>query len=726
MKYFEGPGADDLKRMIKHFPMTPGEEDLLRILGIKRKSPDLKKPDPKAKQPKDSLRKSGGGLSAAAKKIIADRKQAEQPYESTLEIFEFPTIEQPKPEEKVDEDPAIISDATWHRPDTLFHEEAEVSAKLTLPKGKEHITRIQVEIFAKTPSGPELISKGEGWAQADGTAIAKAPVYKPKGHDDGPVEYFFRVMHSLAKMVSTEMQPRTVSEMALKSADHTLISGVTFEKDSSFIGPKGTQALKPLEAKFNEWEKKYPKKAQIAVFGHTDKGEKDAKSLSERRAQSAFAFITNDAAMWDILYRAESWGLKALQTLLKDQGHYHGGLDGVDGPKTLAGFKAFQKGAGLPESGREDSATRKALFASYMKGKHDIKIDSSRFLKVAGHEWMGCATHNQLKVSEGAAPENRRVAFLLINPSKHFPVNFPCKDGNEEACQGQCKKKEKRSEPGIKCLFYDQMVREDKQAKAPEASTDDTATLTSAELKSVSGASDTLVELYQPHLNREMKSKGIDTPLKKAHFLAQLCTESGSFKYTEELASGSDYEGRGDLGNTESGDGKKFKGRGLIQITGRTNYTSFGTYCGEDFITGSNNKKVAEPNFSVLSAIWYWSSRNLNPKAENDEFLDICYRVNGGFNGLKERAVYLKKGYEVFKISDGNERLEKIIATISKNLDKVLPLVNAALDADPELNAKLAAKKLAKEKKITHFEKMLFTSMDSETKIKELKVALKI
>ena len=464
MNHFEGPGADDLKRMMKHFPVAPGHEDMLRILGIKRKAPDTIKPDPKDKKAKEALGKGGGGLSANAKKILADRKQSEPPNEPPLEIFEYPTLEQAKPEEEVEEEPAVLADAAWHEPDTLFHQEAEVSVKLALPQGKEHITRIQVELLANTPSGPESISKGEGWAQADGTAVAKVPVYKPKGHDDGPVEYFFRVMHSLAKMVSTEMQPRTVSEMALKSADHILISGVTFEKDSSFIGTKGTQALKPLEAKFNEWEKKYPKKAQIAVFGHTDKGEKDAKGLSERRAQSAFAFITNDAATWDNLYRAEAWGLKALQTLLKDLGHYHGGLDGGDGPKTQAAFKAFQKGAGLPETGSEDSATRKALFAAYMKGKHDIKIEASRFLKVAGHAWMGCAAHNQVKESEGVAPENRRVAFVLINPSKHFPVNFPCKDGSEEACQGQCKKEGKRSGAGIKCLFYDQMVREEKQA----------------------------------------------------------------------------------------------------------------------------------------------------------------------------------------------------------------------------------------------------------------------
>jgi hypothetical protein len=113
----------------------------------------------------------------------------------------------------------------------------------------------------------------------------------------------------------------------------------------------------------------------------------------------------------------------------------------------------------LPETGSEDSATRKALFATYMKGKHDIKIEAARFLKVAGHAWMGCATHNQVRESEGVAPENRRVAFVLFNPSKHFPVNFPCQDGSEVACQEQCKKEGKRSGAGIKCMFYDQMVR---------------------------------------------------------------------------------------------------------------------------------------------------------------------------------------------------------------------------------------------------------------------------
>jgi len=162
-----------------------------------------------------------------------------------------------------------------------------------------------------------------------------------------------------------------------------------------------------------------------------------------------------------------------LQTVLKDLGHYHGTSDGEDGPNTQVAFKAFQKGAGLPESGREDSTTRKALFGAYMKGKHDIKIDASRFCQVAGNPWMGCAANNQAKESEEGARENRRAAFILINPNKHFPVNFPCQDGSEAACQGQCKKAGKRSAAGIKCLFYDELVREGKQEPS-KSSTEET------------------------------------------------------------------------------------------------------------------------------------------------------------------------------------------------------------------------------------------------------------
>jgi hypothetical protein len=106
---------------------------------------------------------------------------------------------------------ATLSDPKWVEPDTLFHQEAEVTAKLTLPEGKEHLTRVQVELFAKTAKGPESICKVEAYAQPDGNAVARFPVYKPKAHDERPVKYFFEVTHERAKLVDTEGMLRKVS-----------------------------------------------------------------------------------------------------------------------------------------------------------------------------------------------------------------------------------------------------------------------------------------------------------------------------------------------------------------------------------------------------------------------------------------------------------------------------------------------------------------------------------
>jgi len=107
-----------------------------------------------------------------------------------------------------------------------------------------------------------------------------------------------------------------------------------------------------------------------------------------------------------------------------------------------------------------------------------------------------------------------------------------------------------------------------------------------------------------------MKEYNINTCKRKLHFLAQIRVESGEFAYLKEIADGSAYEGRKDLGNTRPGDGKRFKGRGLIQITGRKNYTAYGSYKGINFTEGSNNTKLEKKQYAVDSAGWYWSKRN--------------------------------------------------------------------------------------------------------------------
>ena len=115
---------------------------------------------------------------------------------------------------------------------------------------------------------------------------------------------------------------------------------------------------------------------------------------------------------------------------------------------------------------------------------------------------------------------------------------------------------------------------------------------------------------YIEWLNYYMSKYDIDTDKRIAAFIAQIGHESGQLKYSEEIASGAAYEGRKDLGNTQKGDGKRFKGRGLIQITGRFNYTLISKDLGEDFI--SNPELLSTPKYAVQSACWFWNKNKLN------------------------------------------------------------------------------------------------------------------
>jgi len=136
----------------------------------------------------------------------------------------------------------------------------------------------------------------------------------------------------------------------------------------------------------------------------------------------------------------------------------------------------------------------------------------------------------------------------------------------------------------------------------------------------------------------------INTPLRIAHFLAQIGHESGYLRYTEELADGSAYEGRADLGNTEPGDGKRFKGRGLIQLTGRANYRAYGQATGRDFENRTDPALVAtDPTLTVDVAGWFWDTRKLNAFADKDDAETITRRINGGLNGLDDRLAFLDR-----------------------------------------------------------------------------------
>ena len=135
--------------------------------------------------------------------------------------------------------------------------------------------------------------------------------------------------------------------------------------------------------------------------------------------------------------------------------------------------------------------------------------------------------------------------------------------------------------------------------------------------------------------------------LRIAHFMAQLVHESGGFRYMEEIASGAAYEGREDLGNVKPGDGVRFKGRGPIQCTGRSNYRTFGRAIGIDI---ENHPEIAAvPSIGLHLALEYWQSRNLNALADADDVLGITRKINGGLNGIDDRKLHLARAKAFFR-----------------------------------------------------------------------------
>lgn len=148
---------------------------------------------------------------------------------------------------------------------------------------------------------------------------------------------------------------------------------------------------------------------------------------------------------------------------------------------------------------------------------------------------------------------------------------------------------------------------------------------------------------FQP-LTDAMLEFGIDTPARQAAFLAQVAHESGSLRYVRELADGTAYEGRADLGNTQPGDGPRYKGRGLIQITGRANYraTSLALY-GDEQLLLDRPQLLEEDVPACRSAAWFWWVRGLNTLADTGQFRAITRKINGGFNGYPDRLAIWEK-----------------------------------------------------------------------------------
>lgn len=180
----------------------------------------------------------------------------------------------------------------------------------------------------------------------------------------------------------------------------------------------------------------------------------------------------------------------------------------------------------------------------------------------------------------------------------------------------------------------------------------------------------TAIETYPALLSELMVVYQINTRGRITAFLAQLAHESGSFRYVEEIADGSAYEGRADLGNVVRGDGKKFKGRGLIQITGRGNYLRCSLALFGDDRLLKNPELLEQPRYAVQSACWFWKDKGLNELADLPDtwtkavkkldgkgkpylkkytkFQWITKIINGGQNGISERELFYSRARKLF------------------------------------------------------------------------------
>jgi len=168
----------------------------------------------------------------------------------------------------------------------------------------------------------------------------------------------------------------------------------------------------------------------------------------------------------------------------------------------------------------------------------------------------------------------------------------------------------------------------------------------------------------------------INTPTRQAAFIGQCQHESANFKVLQEnlnysakglmatwpsrfptLEEATKYErnpekiankvygGRADLGNTEDGDGWRFCGKGVIQLTGRSNVTTCGNALGQPF--AEHPELLLEPKWACMSAGWFWNKKGLNALADNEDWTTLTKRINGGTIGLEDRINKIHKAMDI-------------------------------------------------------------------------------
>lgn len=152
-------------------------------------------------------------------------------------------------------------------------------------------------------------------------------------------------------------------------------------------------------------------------------------------------------------------------------------------------------------------------------------------------------------------------------------------------------------------------------------------------------------------LRPTLEAYQITTRLRIAHFLAQTCHESAGFRTGEEFADGEAYEGRADLGNVHEGDGPRYKGRGLLMLTGRANYREYGKALQADL--EGNPTLAAEPVLALRIACEYWKRHDINAACDQDDLMRVTRLVNGGLAGLPARRAYTAKAKAALARTEG-------------------------------------------------------------------------
>lgn len=168
-------------------------------------------------------------------------------------------------------------------------------------------------------------------------------------------------------------------------------------------------------------------------------------------------------------------------------------------------------------------------------------------------------------------------------------------------------------------------------------------------LRLAPSANAAIVAGVNEHFDALADDHGVTTRLRLCHFLAQAVHETDGFRTLEEYGGPAyfiRYEGRRDLGNTQAGDGVRYHGRGIFQLTGRANYRRFGQLLGIDL--EAEPERAKEPATSLRIAFAYWAEHAINAAADADDIGRVTKLINGGSNGLAERARYLAKAKAIW------------------------------------------------------------------------------